>query len=188
MNNKDIQEPNGTEELGLDEPSIEELCQEHAPGLWRISSWIMWGLFVILIGLSIANNYRHASAAKSILSENDEISARVLDVNRVLKSGKYTDYSVDLELHKGDVTYVLNLDIPKDEFEANYDGAGTIPVVFESQEEFNLKSHYARRSNVLSNWAGILIGYTLVFVILFYARHFLIRFAYKGEGQVSDQA
>ncbi len=171
---------NELSKIDLDAPSIEELCKKNDPALWGGLKFIMWGLFFVFLSASIFNNFKNAQSAKNILERNQEIPAKVIDVIQILEDGKYTDYSVDFELDKAGTTYAFNLDIKKDEFEKNYKKSKTIPIIFADERNFNLKKYYVSRSNIFSNWISILIGYILVFVLFYVARHYCIKLFYKG--------
>lgn len=72
-------------------------------------------------------------------------------------------------------TQQLNLEIPEDIFEENYQDATELKIIYVSPQEYNLKSYYERKSNMFSNWFGILAGYLVVFVLLFIGRHYLLK-------------
>lgn len=179
MSKKLSEELKDIDELDLNEPSIEELYKEHRPKQWKVYTMSMWILFVVFVSISVFNNYKHAAKAKSILANNQEISAQVVDVIQILEDGSYTDYSVDMEVSIEGVGKEINLTIAEEEFEAKYESAKDIPIIFVDDNEYNLKSYYERRSNMLSNVWNILIGYLIVFVLLYYIRHFVLKFTYK---------
>ncbi len=179
MSKKLSEELKDIEDLNLDEPSIEELYKEHKPKQWKVYTLGMWLLFVVFVSISVFNNYKHAAKAKSILANNQEISAQVVDVIQILEDGSYTDYSVDLEVSIEGAEKELNVTIAEDEFEAQYTSAKEIPIIYANDNEYNLKSYYERRSNMFSNVWNILIGYLIVFVLLYYIRHFVLKFTYQ---------
>lgn len=179
MSNKSSEELKANDELDLDEPSIEELYKEHKPKQWKLYTTAMWLVFVVFVAVSIFNNYKNAAKAKSVLANNQEVSAQVVDVIQILEDGSYTDYSVDMEVSIEGVAKDLNLTIAEDEYEAQYESAKDIPIIFVDDNEYNLKSYYERRSNMFSNVWNILIGYLIVFVLLYFVRHYMLKFTYK---------
>lgn len=179
MTDKLSEELKNTDEFDLNEPSIEELYKEHKPKQWKIYTMGMWLLFIVFVSISAFNNYKHAAKAKSILANNQEVSAQVVNVIQVLEDGSYTDYSVDLEVPIEGAVKELNLTIAEDEFEVQYTSAKEIPIIVVNDTEYNLKSYYERRSNMFSNVWNILIGYLIVFVLLYYIRHFVLKFTYQ---------
>lgn len=179
MSKKLSEEIKEVDELDLNEPSIEELYKEHKPKQWKVYTMGMWLLFVVFVSISVFNNYKHATKARSILANNQEVSAQVVDVIQILEDGSYTDYSVDLEVPIEGVAKELNLTIAEDEFEAEYTSAKDIPIIYVNDNEYNLKSYYERRSNMLSNVWNILVGYLIVLALLYFVRHFILKFTYK---------
>lgn len=179
MTDKLSEELKNTDEFDLNEPSIEELYKEHKPKQWKAYTLGMWLLFVVFVSISVFNNYKHAAKAKSILANNQEISAQVVDVIQILDDGSYTDYSVDLEASMEGTVKELTVTIAEEVYEEQYAGATEIPIIVVNDSEYNLKSYYERRANMFSNVWNILIGYLIVFVLLYYVRHFVLKFTYK---------
>src|SRR5690606_15633430 len=142
-------------------PSFEELCKKNYPRQWKISTSLMRLIFLGVISISIYNNYKHAAEAGAILSENTELIAEITDFIQILEDGKYTDYIVDLKLLIDGVEQDLNLDIPEEIFEENYREATELNLIYSSPQEYNLRSYYEHRANMLSNWLNILIGYAI---------------------------
>ncbi|AOE48770.1 hypothetical protein [Kangiella sediminilitoris] len=182
MNKKLSEELKDVEDIDLDKPSFEELCKKNHPGQWKTLTALMWLIFVGFVSVSIFNNYMNSSDAKSIIANNSEVVASVIDTNQILEDGKYTDYSVDLELMVDGARKTLNLEIPEDTFEENYKGAEELKIIYSGPEEYNLKSYYERKSNMFSNWISILFGYIIVFVLLFIGRHYSLKMLCGKEG------
>lgn len=179
MSKKVNEELNDAEDLSLDEPSIEELYKEQKPKQWKVYTMGMWLLFIAFVGTSIFNYYNNAARARSVLENHQEVLAQVVDVIQILEDGSYTDYSVDLEASIEGKTKALNVTIAEDVYDEQYARATEIPIIFVNDSEYNLKSYYERRSNIFSNVWSILFGYLVVLVLLYFARHFILKFTYR---------
>lgn len=179
MSKKLSEELKDIDELDLNEPSIEELYKEHKPKQWKIYTMGMWLLFIGFVCTSVFNYYNNAAQARSILENHQEVSAQVVDVIQILEDGSYTDYSVDLEASIEGTAKELNVTVTEDVYEEHYSSATEIPIIFVNDSEYNLKSYYERRSNMFSNVWSMLFGYLIVFILLYYVRHFILKFTYK---------
>ncbi|MCW9028434.1 MAG: hypothetical protein OQJ80_05835 [Kangiella sp.] len=175
MSKRLSEELKDVEDLDLDKPSFEELCKKNHPKQWKVATLLMWLIFIGFVSVSVFNYYTNSHQARSILANNDEVVAEVVDSIQILEDGNYTDYSVDLALMVDGSTQQLNLEIPEDIFEENYQDATELKIIYVSPQEYNLKSYYERKSNMFSNWFGILVGYLIVFVLLFIGRHYLLK-------------
>lgn len=163
------------DDFDLEQQSFGNYCREHHPGQWRVMTTVMWLSFLLFVGLSLFNNYSNANQAQQILTADNEIMAKVIDVTQILESGEYTDYSVLLEIDVDGLSSAANLDIPKTIFENRYQDSDEIPVLYVGPSEYNIKDHYERRADMFANWGNILLGYFVVFLLLYMARHFLLK-------------
>jgi len=169
------------DELDLEKPSLESVFKKENPAQWRLLTSIMWLVFIAFVSISIFNNYSNSKQASLMLQDNTEVNAKVLDKVQILEDGKYTDYSVDLEVSsKGEKNHI-NLTVPEDIFESQYKSSQEIPIIFVNEGEYNLKSYYERRANMFSNWVSITVGYLIVFLFLYFIRHYLLKFICKAR-------
>ena len=168
-----------------EETSFEELCKENYPKQWRVSTLLMWLLFLGFVGTSVFNNYRIANDAMSVLSNHTEVTAQVVEVIHILQDGEYEDYSVGLEYPLDGRTAEITIDIDEDVFSQNYANASEIPLIYSNDDsrEINLRSYYEIRSDMFSNWISVLVGYVVVFVLLFFGRHYLLKVICSRTGE-----
>ena len=160
-----------------DEAYFPDLCKQHYPGRYKVATLAMWSLFIGFVSFSVFNIFKNAAHAKSVLADHTEVDATVVDVIQILEDGEYTDYSVDLELTVSGESRELTLDIAEDEYVGNYEDATVIPLIYSNADpdEIQLKSYYERRADRSSNWLGILVGYGIVLILLYIARHGVLK-------------
>lgn len=171
------------EQIDFDSPSFGELCKKNYPTQWKIANTLMWLIFIGFIAVSVFNNYMKVSQAREILLNGQEVSAQVIDSIQILEDGKYTDYSVDLKAVVDSEEKNLSLEIPEKVFEENYVDAKEIEIIYLDSSEFNIRSHYERRTNMFSNWVSILFGYLVVFIIIFLLRNIILKVLCSKTGE-----
>lgn len=145
----------------------------------------MWTLFVVFIGVSVFNNFRHAAHASGVLANHTEVSVDIVEVIPILVDGDYNEFSVEFEYDIVDSRSTKLFDVPKDVYYETYDGVESISMIYSNDDtnEINLRSYYERRADMLDNWGSLLFGYLVVFLLLFLGRHYLLKLVCGRTGE-----
>lgn len=164
-------------------PSFESLCQQNYPGQWRILTAMMWLLFFITVATTLSYQSWQARKAQAILLNHSEVMARVTKVVPGVNGGDYMTYAVELELPVDSSTRRLTLKIPEATYDFHYAGDRFIPIIYTGPDEYGLKSRYERQAALYVNWPNLLIGFLIVFLALYYVRHYALKSLCSPTGE-----